>query len=291
MLYLMSASSAKARVAWETLDAAKKRCEELRQILAKERAAGTASADMTARVADAEAAIPFTATRSEETIASAIALLEKLVALQPTMERYSLCGSAYKREAMIAAACRKSRVEKRAITQMKERYQNSGKLGQDQKQGDIFYPFLNYIAADLILGFGQPAWAGPDAEAVAAARQSLATKRRDDPDFWSVVGTTELLVEALAQKNLVTATEIQMQPAGQADAVLLIGCADRWCVGPRHEHDRARRVGGRLWHYGGRIGTLECRGRALRLGRLFLSLSELRLQLLHLLLQLPILAT
>ena len=45
-------------------------------------------------------------------------------------------------------------------------------------------------------------WAGFDAAATEAARQSLQRKLRDDPDFWSVVGLPELGVyEALASRK------------------------------------------------------------------------------------------
>jgi hypothetical protein len=56
---------------------------------------------------------------------------------------------------------------------------------------------------NLILGFGQPGLVVLDVDVVAAARRNLAAKRRDDPDFWSVAGDTELTVyEALAGKHL-----------------------------------------------------------------------------------------
>ena len=104
---------------------------------------------------------------------------------------------------MIAAAGRQRQVEKRAIAQMRLHYQKSAELGRAGQLADIFYPILNYIAADLVMNLGQPNWNGLDPGSVAAARQSLVTKTCEDPDFWSVVGITELTVyEALANKNL-----------------------------------------------------------------------------------------
>jgi tetratricopeptide (TPR) repeat protein len=192
----------RARVAWESLNDAIKKRDEIKQSLAAQRTAGTVSPNMTARLADAEAEVSTAETRSRKSITEAIALLEDLVALKPTMERHSLCGSAYKRRAMIAVAC-KPKGKNDAIEKMREHYDEAAELGRKQGLGGVFYPLLNYIAADLILGFGKPNWTGLDPEIVAATRQSLAVKCRDEPDFWSVVGITELAAyEALDHRAL-----------------------------------------------------------------------------------------
>ena len=66
-----------------------------------------------------------------------------------------------------------------------------------------------------------------DAGAVAAARQSLAAKCRDDPDFWSVAGDTELTIyEALADKNL--AGKMQAIKADYENLHTRVGSAWLW---------------------------------------------------------------
>jgi pimeloyl-ACP methyl ester carboxylesterase len=198
----------KVRVAWEKVDRAIKHCEKLKRRLSEPKRGSSAitaamRAGWSAQITAAEGAIRSATREARKPMSEAIALLDKLVALQPSMERHSLCGSAHKRQAMIAAIGGQPQVEKRAIAQMKLHYQKSEELGRAGQLDDIFYPALNHIAADLVLNFDQPDWIGLDSDSVAVARQSLAIKSRNNPDFWSVVGITELSVyEALAKKNL-----------------------------------------------------------------------------------------
>ena len=63
------------------------------------------------------------------------------------------------------------------------------------------------MAAELVTDAGRPGWRGFDAAATAFVRQSLAERTREDPDFWSVAGLTELRVyEALAAQSLAAAS-------------------------------------------------------------------------------------
>ena len=58
------------------------------------------------------------------------------------------------------------------------------------------------MAAELIVEANAPEWPGFDARGVQEVRDSLIAKTRDDPDFWSVVGVTDLrLYEALAKRQ------------------------------------------------------------------------------------------
>jgi hypothetical protein len=67
-----------------------------------------------------------------------VKLLEDLVALQPSLERQSLLGSAYKRLAMIEAAGGGD--EEGAIRKMKEHYGRAEKLGREGGQPNVFLP-------------------------------------------------------------------------------------------------------------------------------------------------------
>jgi hypothetical protein len=142
---------------------------------------------------------------SRRTILEAIALLETLVKIQASMERKSLLGAAYKRLALVEAATGCEHEEMMAIEQMKAYYAEAEQLGRDGSVADIFYPALNHLVADLVVHAGTPGWPGLSPLSVEAVRTSLAAKVRDDPDFWSVVGETELrLYEALAGGTLAT---------------------------------------------------------------------------------------
>jgi hypothetical protein len=123
--------------------------------------------------------------------------------LQPTLERESLCGSAFKLQASIEAAAGRPRDELRAIAGMKRHFEHAEQLARDSRHPDFFYTAMNRIAADLALYSGRRGWKGLDPVEVAAVRESLTIRVRDDPDFWSVVALTELrLYEALASGGL-----------------------------------------------------------------------------------------
>lgn len=140
---------------------------------------------------------------ARESIRGAIDMLQKLVSLQGTMERESMLGSAYKRLAMVEALAEQSGAEADAIALMQEHYEKAERLGTKDQLADSFYPAMNRMAAELALHAGRRGWKGLAPAAVAAVRQGLAAKVRDEPDFWSVVGQTELsLYEALGEGAL-----------------------------------------------------------------------------------------
>ena len=65
----------------------------------------------------------------------------------------------------------------------------------------LFYPALNRLSAQVAQVRDKPVTL--DAGEVAAVRQMLVTKAHDDPEFWCVVGLSELaLYEAAASQQL-----------------------------------------------------------------------------------------
>jgi len=139
---------------------------------------------------------------ARDEINAALQLLERETDLRPTIERESLCGSAWKRMAMVEAAAGKTRDEARALEKMKLRYGRAEKLARDAHDGAFFYPALNRMAAELIVEAGARNWRGFDPAAVEEIRANLEAKTRDDPDFWSVAALTELrLYQAIAERN------------------------------------------------------------------------------------------
>jgi hypothetical protein len=144
--------------------------------------------------------------RARKAIAHAIGEVEKLGSLQETTERESIMGSAWKRLAMVESLAGRPKDERRAIERMRERYARAEALEAATGSVDLFYPALNRIAAELVLRAGDPDWSGLDDTSVAAARRSLQAKTLSEPDFWSVVGLTELrLYETLAGRRLAVA--------------------------------------------------------------------------------------
>jgi len=131
-------------------------------------------------------------------------LLDRLVAVDPSVERFDLCGSLHKREAMIHAASGSTQAELAALAQMAERYRAARELARSTASPDLFYPMMNVLAAELAgPGAGRPRLAAAD---LAAIRESLAARVATSPDFWSVVGQTELkMYEAVAAGSLAAA--------------------------------------------------------------------------------------
>ena len=196
--------SLRVRQAWQRVDDAATALRRLR---------GTKGAAATEKVARAHLA---GITRSaRDAVSGALRLLNQLVALQPTMERHSLCGSAYKRLAMIERADGSKAIdnpaERQALRQMLASYEEAERLGREAGLLNWYYPALNRLAAEVALGSVHASArqatrrtpAQLDAERLASVRQALIARTRDDPDFWSVVGLTGLRVyEAVAVGRL-----------------------------------------------------------------------------------------
>jgi len=96
--------------------------------------------------------------------------------------------------------------ERKAIEAMNLHYQRATTIGRDAGTADLFYPALNYLAAEAALNAGRREWKGFEKSVVDATRASLEARSLSDPDFWSVVGETELeMYKALAGGALATA--------------------------------------------------------------------------------------
>jgi hypothetical protein len=119
------------------------------------------------------------------------------------MERESLLGSAHQRLHLLESAAGHAKPAAQAAGQMALHYQRAEALARQAGHPEWYYPALNRMAADLVAHAGDASWRGFDAADMAQLRQCLQNKRRDDPDFWSVVGLPELaLYESLAAHNL-----------------------------------------------------------------------------------------
>ena len=136
-------------------------------------------------------------------IRQALDLLEAIAQLQPTVERYSLCGSAWKRLAMLERRAGKAGAARNALVETAAAYARAEQLAATTQHAELFYPALNRMFAELVVALDDPAWAGFDDPATAAVRESLLEKTRDDPDFWSIVSQADLeLIVALAARQL-----------------------------------------------------------------------------------------
>jgi tetratricopeptide (TPR) repeat protein len=198
-------ANVRGRLGWEIVDKAVRHLDEMKK---GEKAGGQTSKGRAAArraSADAERSLRQAVGRADTLIEESIALLTKLIAVRQTMERASLIGSAYKRRALVnGAAGRRARVQQ-ALRQMKAAYVDARAVGEKSGSSDLYYPASNCLAADVALNAGTRGW-NMDRETVKILRKSLQDKSTADPDFWSVVGETELdQFEALARRKLAPA--------------------------------------------------------------------------------------
>jgi hypothetical protein len=141
----------------------------------------------------------------------ALRTIERLLALHASVERESLAGSICKRMALVESAAGAALPARRAVQRMRSHYARAERMARAADLPDLYYPALNRMAAELVVDAATPGWPGFDATHTALVRQRLADKTRDDPDFWSVAGLTELRVyEAVAAGRL----------AGTLDAIV-----------------------------------------------------------------------
>ncbi len=141
--------------------------------------------------------------RARKEIRAALESLKALAQLQPTLERHSLHGSAWKRLALLEKAAGDSRAACAALAQSAAAYTRAEDLAHATGDSLLFYPALNRMALDLVVHGDNPRWPGFGPAAVQAVRHSLQDKELNDPDFWCHAGQIELDVyEALAAKNL-----------------------------------------------------------------------------------------
>jgi CHAT domain len=190
-------ANVRIRLGAETVERAEKERNAAAALL-KKAARGRRVADRKARAA-ARRALDGAAQALRKSLAAArgeikngIATLDRLSNLQPTMERESLRGSAHKRLALVAAVAGQAAEERRAIEAAKRHYAQAVAIGREAGAASVFYPGLNYLAAELALNAGRRGRRRPDQTIVEATRTSLENRVSADPDFWSIVGQAEL---------------------------------------------------------------------------------------------------
>jgi pimeloyl-ACP methyl ester carboxylesterase len=184
----------RARVAWESVDRATR-------ALAASRAASSASRKR--GIARAQRALSAEVRRARASIAGAVQLLRNLLSIEPSIERENLLGSSYKRLAMVEAVAGRPKAERVAIQRARDHYERAEQNARASGSPDLFYPVMNRIAVEIALNAGKKGWKGVAAETIRVARAGAERRGRSDPDFWSVVGQTELKVyESLTEGSL-----------------------------------------------------------------------------------------
>ena len=132
--------------------------------------------------------------------------LQRLAAVQPTFERANLIGSAYKRLTMVEWKAGRSAAAEAALAASVKHYGEAEAMARKSGADTLHYPAKIAIGAELraaFIGGRKPAL---DPDRVKAVSDSLEHAANTKPDFWSVVGQTELLMLlALAKGDLARA--------------------------------------------------------------------------------------
>ena len=141
--------------------------------------------------------------RARDDIDAALRGLQAIAGLQPTLERDSLCGSAWKRLAMLERKAGDAAAERAALQQATDAYTRAEARARASEDANLFYPALNRMALELLVNLGNKAWKGFVADSSAGVRRSLLHKSQVEPDFWCYAGLVELdAYEALAARKL-----------------------------------------------------------------------------------------
>ncbi len=139
-------------------------------------------------------------------IQEGIARLERLTAVNPTLERESLLGSAYKRLTMVEWHAGHENDAKTALEKAVLHYGVAEAIAAKQGADNLYYPAKNSISAELRAAFLAKRLPKFADDRMKAAADSMLQAATDSPDFWSVVGQSELmLLAALANGQLASA--------------------------------------------------------------------------------------
>jgi tetratricopeptide (TPR) repeat protein len=143
-------------------------------------------------------------TQARSWIKEGTALLTQVVTLQPTIEREALLGSAYKRLVMVEGRAKDEAAALQALQQMVTHYDKAESIAREQHADNLYYPAKNGLSAELRLAFLEGGRAPRiSAERMKEVQASLDAAAARKPDFWSVVGQTEMRVlEVLLQRRL-----------------------------------------------------------------------------------------
>ena len=170
-----------------------------------------------------------------EAILEAIAQLQALISVAPSIERETLLGSAYQRLSQLEGVAGQRRAQQAAAADMARHCARAEDLARRTGHSQFFYPALDRLAAELVAHGHQKNWGGLDVQAVQAVRQGLQMQCRDSPDFQSVVGLPELgVIEALAAGQL--AQQLPVILAAFADLKHRAGTPWMWAsVADQHD--------------------------------------------------------
>ena len=136
----------------------------------------------------------------------AIEQLDHLLAVNPTRERHSLLGSAHKRLSAVESRAGHTKPAQQALDAMVEHYRAAEDLARKSGAADLFYPAMNGLAAEVRAACLRKRLPELDDARLQAVLASMHRAATDAPDFWSVVGQTEIgILQAVGRGALAQA--------------------------------------------------------------------------------------
>lgn len=143
------------------------------------------------------------AAQARKGIVEGITQLEKIAGVQMTIERGAMLGSAYKRLTMVEWEAGRTAEARSALNASIDNYARAETMARRINAANLFYPAKSGIACELRAAFvdGRAPQVSP--QRLKDVGDSLQAAARERPDFWSVVGLTELqIIAALAKGTL-----------------------------------------------------------------------------------------
>jgi hypothetical protein len=138
-----------------------------------------------------------------EELASALRELQTLVALQPTVERLTLAGLAWQRQAQLQAQDGLQSESKGSLTMALQAYGRAETEAAEAGSPRLFEAAALRMAVELASHAGNRKWPGLDSSTGARARRSLQALHDSEPDFQTHAGLIQLdLFEALSAGQL-----------------------------------------------------------------------------------------
>jgi CHAT domain-containing protein/pimeloyl-ACP methyl ester carboxylesterase len=137
-------------------------------------------------------------------------ILDGLLKIHETQERFALKGKMYKGRAILSENAAQRR---KALREMKDWYDKGYECGKNAKRNDAYYPLANRLAAEIVLSWEQPTGRQPQrgkkkgAESLAEGLAELSTYAKDligkGQSFWDMsLAPDQKLLEALYAQRI-----------------------------------------------------------------------------------------
>jgi hypothetical protein len=147
--------------------------------------------------------------------------------LQPTLERETLLGSAYKRLTMVEWHANNKVQAKAALDASIAHYRKAEIIALDSGADNFYYPAKSRLCAELRAAFLRKKRLDLPEERIKPVADSLFKVASEKPDFWSVAGQNELvMLTALAGGRLADVEPVLV--ASLRDLKLRIPDRQKW---------------------------------------------------------------